>query len=110
MFDTPPQTVQRYQVEKVESPHAIWRPNHKCRTLPAGRTLRIELPAPSQVVWTLDAWNSALKTDTRDTGLGIHVADLPTATLMPGSSVEFRLASPSSGTTEGMTYTVTVEQ
>ena len=27
----------------MESPHAIWRFNHKCQTIPAGKRLRIEV-------------------------------------------------------------------
>lgn len=37
VFDMPPQPVQRYQVEKIESPWLIWRFNHKLRSLPAGQ-------------------------------------------------------------------------
>ncbi len=46
VFDQPPQTVQRYQTEKTPAPYAIWRFNHKVRTLPAGQHLRVELLAP----------------------------------------------------------------
>ena len=109
VFDAPPQTVQRYLVDKVESPHAIWRPNQKSRTVPVGKTLRIELPMPTQIDWTVDAWRSSRETPTRDTGLGVHLADLPTAALPPGTSVEFRFRPLSSGTVEGITYTVTVK-
>jgi glucoamylase len=109
VFDTPPQTVQRYLVGKVESPHAVWRPNQKCRTVPAGKTLRIELPLATQIVWTADGWKTSHETPTGDTGLGLHFADLPTTTLPPGTSVEFRFRPLPSGAAEGMTYAVTVE-
>jgi hypothetical protein len=29
LFDMPPQTVERYLVEKVESPYVLWRPDHR---------------------------------------------------------------------------------
>ena len=109
VFDTPPQTIQRYLVDRVGSPLAVWRPNHKARTLPAGKTLRIEVPTTAQIDWSLDAWITTHETATRDTGIGMHVADLPTDALEPGSSVEFRFRWPPSDTIEGVTYTVTVE-
>ena len=40
--------------------------------------LRIELRARATVHWGIDAWQFATDTTTRDTGLGIHVADRPT--------------------------------
>jgi len=48
MFDTPPQTVQRYQVKKTGSPNTIWRFNHKCRTVMRGKMLRLEVLAARQ--------------------------------------------------------------
>ena len=34
IFDQPPQTVQRYQVEKQKAAYFEWRFNNKCRTMP----------------------------------------------------------------------------
>ena len=48
IFDRPPQTVQRYLVEKVTSRHIIWRFNNKVRAMPPGRTLRVETLAPAR--------------------------------------------------------------
>ncbi len=79
VFDTPPQTIQRYQVKKTGSPYAIWRFNHKCRTMQAGKTLRVEVLAPATVHWSSDDWHTAHDADTRDTGLGSYIVDLPTA-------------------------------
>ena len=42
LFDLPPQTVQRYLKEKTASPRLVWRFNHKIRSLPAGKMLRVE--------------------------------------------------------------------
>ncbi len=46
--------------------------------------------------------------DTRDTGLGLHVVDLPTAKLGPGSSVQFTFLWHDSGAWEGRDYEVSV--
>lgn len=87
VFDTPPQPVQRYLVEKTSSDHTIWRFNHKCQTAPKGNTLRVELLAPATVHWSSDEWETTNDVKTRDTGLGVHVADLPTDVLPVGATV-----------------------
>lgn len=91
VFDTPPQTVRRYLVDAVGSPLAVWRANQKVRGIPAGKILRVELPAPAVVHWSPDNWQTIHDDPTRDTGLGMHVADLPTAELAPGAAIVFTL-------------------
>jgi glucoamylase len=61
------------------------------------------------VRWTLDGWQSSEDTNTRDTGLGIHTLDLPTASLPPGSQVEFTFFWPQENRWEGTNYGVAVE-
>ena len=58
IFDRPPQTVQRYLVEKATSRHITWRFNNKVRAMPAGRTLRVETLAPAVVHWSVDGWRT----------------------------------------------------
>ena len=89
IFDLPPQTVQRYLIDKTVSPRLTWRYNHKIRSLPTAKILRVELMAGATVHWTCDDWRTASDTITHDAGLGIHWADLPTETLPEGSQVTF---------------------
>jgi glucoamylase len=89
VFDTPPQTVERYGKGNRGSAIHPWRFNHRCRTLPAGRTLRVEVLAPAIVRWTLEGWRTARETATRDTGLGVHLVDLPTGAMHAGDAVDF---------------------
>jgi glucoamylase len=89
IFDLPPQTLQRYRVDKTVSPRLIWRYNHKIRSIPIGKILRVELLASATVHWTCDDWRTATNTGTRDAGLGIHLADLPIEALHAGSQVTF---------------------
>jgi glucoamylase len=91
VFDMPHQTVQRYLVDKIKACHATWRFNQKCRVIPAGKILRIELWEPALLHWSADDWQTAQDTETRDTGLGIHLADVPTEQLAPGSTVQFTM-------------------
>lgn len=89
VFDMLPQPRRRYAHGHTSSPLAIWRFNHKSRRQPAGATLRLEVLAPATVHWSDDNWRTAHDTQTTDTGLGVHIADLPTNHLGAGSEVVF---------------------
>jgi glucoamylase len=109
IFDQPPQTVRRYLKEKHVRQIFGWRFNNKTRSVPRNKTLRIVLLLPGRVRWTIDNWTTAHDTDTRDTGLGIHVLDLPTASLPPGGEVVFTFFWPNENRWEGTDYRVVVE-
>jgi len=89
VFDMPPQPVERYVVHRTPARHAIWRFNHKCREMPAGRILRFELLAPATVHWGLNGWHDIQDASTVDTGLGVHVCDLPVQGLPPDTAIDF---------------------
>jgi glucoamylase len=89
VFDLPPQTVKRYLQEKHVCPRMVWRCNHKIRSLPPGKMLRIELIAPAVIHWTSDNWNTCQDVKTHDSGLKIHLADLPTHSLEEGRQIQF---------------------
>ena len=110
VFDMPPQTVQRYQVEKVGSSHSVWRFNNKVALMTAGNRLRLEVLAPAAVRWSSDGWQTVQDTKTRDTGLGVHVADLATSKLHAGSNVVFTFFWPQAGRWEGTDFSVAVGQ
>jgi len=108
VFDMPPQPVQRYQVQKQGSPYAIWRFNHKCLTAPAGTSLRIEVLEQAQVHWSIDGWRTVTDTPTQDTGLGIHLADLPTGQIAAGARLDFTFYWPRAGRWEGSDFAVAI--
>ncbi|MDL2402585.1 glucan 1,4-alpha-glucosidase [Rhizobium mayense] len=83
IFDMPPQTFARYVGAKPALAPFAWRPTAKRARMPAGRTLRIELPEPALVHWSTDGWASFTDSPCHDTGFGTHVCDLPTKTLDP---------------------------
>ena len=109
IFDQAPQTVKRYCVEHRKARYWSWRFNNKCRTMPKGKTLRIALLAPAMLHWSRDGWQTAQDTSTRDTGIGIHFADLPTSTLDPGHGVVFTFYWQQAQRWEGADFAVTIE-
>jgi len=108
VFDLPPQTVQRYQVQRRAPPHFPWRFAQKIHTLPAGKLLRMETLAPARVHWSADGWGSVHDIHTRDTGLGLHVADLPTSELPEGRAVHFTFQWLEADRWEGQDFAVQI--
>jgi glucoamylase len=109
LFDLPPQTVQRYLTEKTVSAHMIWRFNHKIRSMPAGKTLRIETLAPASIHWSADGWITVQDTTTHAVGLGIHIAELTTAGLTAEEQIKFTLYWLEAARWEGADFTVRIE-
>ncbi|MGH7682243.1 MAG: glucan 1,4-alpha-glucosidase, partial [Candidatus Eiseniibacteriota bacterium] len=108
VFDMPPQTVQRYLVDRVGSPHVIWRFNQKCRRVEIGKTLRIEVLESARIHWSSDGWGTAHDAETGDTRLGVHVADLPTSQFPTGTVVRFTFHWPAADRWEGRDFEVEV--
>jgi glucoamylase len=108
LFDLPPQTVQRYLKDKTISPRLVWRFNHKIRSLPAGKILRIETMAAARIHWSADDWRNIHDVDTHDTGLGLYMADLPIQSAKEGAQVKFTFYWPSVHRWEGADFMVNV--
>jgi glucoamylase len=89
IFDMPLQTKQRYVNARHPSKFKIWKYNHKCREMNAGKILRIELRAEAVIRWSIDDWHTFQETRTNDTGLGIHYVDLPTEDLPTSTKLGF---------------------
>jgi glucoamylase len=109
IFDQPPQTVKRYLIEKPARRVFGWRFNNKPRSIPRNKTLRIVLLTPAVVHWSVDGWKTAVDTETRHTGFGTYVLDLPTASLPPGGQAGFTFFWPQENRWEGKDYSVVVE-
>ncbi len=108
VFDMPPQTVQRYLIEKTVSPRIVWRFNHKIRTMPTGKILRIETLAPAVIHWCADDWKTVQDVKTHDAGLGIQIADLSTAALPEGKEVKFTFYWPDTNHWEGTDFAIQI--
>ena len=109
VFDMPLQAVQRYLVERRRAEYATWRFSCQPQALPVGKTLRLETPSPARVHWGVDGWHHVRDVETRDTQLGIHVADLPTSGLSPGQSLQFTFYWIADDRWEGNNFAVTFQ-
>ena len=109
VFDRPPQTVDRYLRKQTTSNLVTWRFNNKLREMSPGSTLRVETLAPSLVHWSVDGWRSVHDTHTRDTTLGVHVADLRTEELATGGRIDLTFYWPEDERWEGTDFLVCVE-
>jgi glucoamylase len=76
IFDMSFQTEARYLKKKSPSPFTIWRFDWPCTTISSEKILRIEVLTAASVQWSTDNWKTSSDTDTKDTGLGLHVADI----------------------------------
>ena len=102
VFDLPPQTVRRYGAEPQTHAPAVWRRDLQLDTIGSERTLRIEVPAPAEIVWSVDDWRTTRTTMAIDAGHGLWYADLqPSA---PG--VDFTMRWPDHW--EGTNYRIRV--
>ena len=89
VFDMPPHAMRRYLAKKRPARCRPWREDCPAANVLAGQTLRLDLPDESIVRYTRDNWKSQADVATRDTGLGLHVAELPTAGMEPGGNLVF---------------------
>ena len=108
VFDMPPQTVRRYVKGKQKARCRPWRPDCPVASIPAGRVLRLDLPQASIVRYTRDGWSTQADIATRDTGVGLFVAEIPTKGMTAGESVVFTWRDASTGVWRGRNLDVAI--
>lgn len=107
--DRPESAWRRYGGRVPKATRATWRFTAPRPTMPAGRTLRLELMAPARVHCSLDGGATWADLDARATGLGVWVADVPgSRRLAPGQAVDFTVWWPETGRWEGRDLRVAV--
>ncbi|HEX2974200.1 MAG TPA: glycoside hydrolase family 15 protein, partial [Tepidisphaeraceae bacterium] len=109
VFDLPEQAHRRYVVEGKVSPRVIWRFTHQTSSMPPGKRLRIETLARARVHFSLDGWQSVRDQATTDTGLGLHITDLPTESVRSGGAVQFTFFWPEPQRWEGRDFVVRID-
>ena len=107
--DRPAATWARYRGQRPKKiDYGIWGPSARPGRLKSGKTLTVVLKAPARVHWGINGWKNIADTDTRDTGLGVHAADLPVARLAAGETIQFTLFWPDTHTWEGRDYEISI--
>ncbi|WP_204377279.1 glycoside hydrolase family 15 protein [Methyloceanibacter superfactus] len=106
--DRPKATWARYGGVRPAIDYDVWGPSFRPSHIQAGHTLIIALTAPAQVHFGLNGWKDIQDLDTTDTGLGVHVAELPTEALKTGDSVQLTFLWRDSQTWEGRNYEVAI--
>lgn len=76
IFDMLSLTHDRYVDKKQSSPYMVWRFVFPCTQISCKKILRIEVTAAAVVHWSTDGWKSHHDTETRDTKVGMHLADI----------------------------------
>jgi glucoamylase len=106
--DQPEITLQRYQGKRPEIKHAVWLPQDQILKISSGQILFIAMYEACVIHWSLDGWQSALDTATRDTGLGLHLVELDTQALRSGQ-VDFTTRRADTGEWLGRNYSIEIE-
>jgi glucoamylase len=85
VWDRIPQTEQRYVHERRMASFQIWTPEQRRGWITPGKDLRVDLPIPAYVRWMAGRQDG--RVETRDTGLGLYCAMLPTREFEPGTTI-----------------------
>jgi len=104
VFDQPRSVHQRYHGRPPTAEYAFWFPHAAIATMAAGARLAIALPEPAIVHWGRDGWNDIQDLGTDDSGLGFHVAVVPTIGLASGTKIDFTWRARDSGEWYGRDY------
>jgi len=106
--DRPTGTWTRYRGIRPKVDYEIWGPSVRPRHLRKGSTLCVALKAPARVHWGINGWKEVKDVCTQDTGLGVHVVDLPVAALAAGETIQFTFLWSDNEAWENRDYEVSV--
>jgi len=104
VFDMSPHTTRRYLAKKRIARCRPWREDSPAASILAGQALRLDLPDESIVRYTRDDWKTQADVATSDTGLDLHVAELPTAGMAPDGKLVFTWRRKADGVWRGRNF------
>jgi len=107
-YDRPTTVWERYRGKIPEIKHAIWSPQDPIQKISSGQALSIVTYEPSVIHWSVDEWRSVQGAETRDTGLGLHLAELATETLSSGK-IDFTIRRKDTGEWLGHNLVIEIE-
>jgi len=105
----PSQTRERYLEKNTGSDLVIWNFTNKYKTIPKGKTLRVQCHASAKIRWTTDDWATYREMVTFDSGVGVHYADLGTAQLEYGQKINYTFFWTEPETWENKNYQLHIE-
>jgi glucoamylase len=108
--DRPKAVWERYQGRRPEPPAVIWTPRFPAALLQPGQQLRVCLPEPALVHFGVDGWRQVADVETHDSGLGLHVADIPTAQLRESQRVDMTFFWTGAQAWDGRDYRIDVRK
>ena len=79
VFDLISEVADRYRNRRKAAAMEIWKFNRQVRSIPAGRTLRIQAASSFRLHWTCDEWTQAHDTDSTSVGTGHEYVDIRVA-------------------------------
>jgi|SRR5665213_46791 len=89
VWDTPPQTVERYRVQQKVCPFEIWTEHAPRQWVSTGKQLRMDFDAPGTIVWKADRGAEiTLQTEAPRFGLHSTLLALPDAWNLIRISIE----------------------
>jgi glucoamylase len=106
--DRPEAVWKRYGGCRPVVAHAIWTPRFPIAEMKLGNALRLCVPEPALVHYGVNGWTRVADMATMDSGLDLHVADLPVEHLHPGDEIEFTFYWYASSRWEGRDYGVAI--
>ena len=106
--DRPAAVWQRYRGARPTVDHVVWTPRFPVSEMRRGQRLRIYLLGPALVHYGVDGWRQIADILTRDTGLGMHVAELPTAQLRAGQHIDMTFYWTQPESWEGRDYSIEI--
>jgi glucoamylase len=86
VWDRMSQTEERYLYKHLVASFQIWTPQQRRGWLMSGKDLRLDLPTHSHIRWTVEG--KTARSETIDSGFGLHCAMLETRVLLPGVIIE----------------------
>ncbi len=106
--DRPPLTWERYKGLRPDINWRIWTLHCQPCCIKQGCDLRILLPAKATIHWSTDNWTHTTDSATHPAGLGMHMIDIPYASIAMGTEVVMTFRWDDTGQWEGRNFKVTI--
>ncbi|MBY0380586.1 MAG: glucan 1,4-alpha-glucosidase [Xanthobacteraceae bacterium] len=108
VFDMPRHTHERHVKGSPPPAPIVWRPTSMIGWIVKDRVLRLDLPEPALIHWSVDDWATVQDDHAEATGLQTFIYDIATEPFAPGTVIRFTFYWPLRNTWEGANYQVAI--